>query len=211
MQIAILSVITFITAAAIAYYNVYISSKFHTLFFLMYARWQLILYSLIYGSLGVVLLFLLKDDVLHISNDSTRIKEQYLKAFATGISVKAIADLNLFNVRSGGSSFPIGIKTFTKPLDQFFERKFNDIGFERSEKYLKPFYDKYAGQVTDINVFKEKIVSRLRRFYPDQDQVGAFIISDAFDKAKAPDEVMRLVLNEFGYKVFERIFSDLNG
>ncbi len=120
MQIAILSVITFITAAAIAYYNVYISGKFHTLFFLMYARWPVILYSLIYGGIGVA--FLLKDDVLHITNDNTNIKEQYLKAFGTGVSVKAIADLIFFNVRSGGSSFPIGVKTFTQPLDQFFVR-----------------------------------------------------------------------------------------
>ncbi len=100
MQTIVLPAITFVTATCIAYYSTYISDKFHTLFFLIGRSWPVIFYSLIYGVIGVLTFYLLKDNVLQIAGNNTNIKEDYIKAFGVGAAVKAIADVNLFNVRT---------------------------------------------------------------------------------------------------------------
>lgn len=210
MQAALLLLIVFLSASGVAYYSVYTNEKFHTLFFLLYRSKAVLFYSICYGIIGVILFLLLKDDVLNITENKTAIGGDYLKAFATGISTKAITDINFFHVRGGTSQFPFGIKTFTQPLDKFFERKFNDVGFEQSDVFLNPFYNKYKGKVADINTFKNKIVTELKRFYPDQKQAGAFITSDNFVKAAETDEILLLVLYEFGETVFKRIFARLD-
>lgn len=210
MQTAILLLIVFLAAFCVACYSVYTNEKFHTLFFLIYKSKAVVLYSVCYGIIGVVIFLLLKDDVLKITDNQTTLDTSYLKALGTGISTKAISEINLFNVRGGTAQFPFGIRTFTQPLDQFFERKFNDVGFVRSDEFLQPYYDKYKGKVKTITTLKDAIVTELKRFYPDQKEVGAFITSDNFVKAQESDEVLLLVLYEFGENVFKRIFDKID-
>lgn len=210
MQTALLLLLALLPAFAVAYYSVYSNDRFHTLFFLIYKSKPVLIYSFCYGLIGLFLYLLLKENVYAVTANNTLVGADYLKALGTGASVRAFSDINFFNIRGGGSVLPVGVKTFTQPLDKFFERKFNDAGYERSMQFLQPFYDKYKGKVSKMDVFKGKIVTLLKRFYLDQKQVGAFVTSDSFVKAAESDEVLALVLNEFGEAIFKRIFDKLD-
>lgn len=206
----ILYAIVFLSAFAVSYYSIFTSEKFGTIFFLLYNSKYLIFYSLSYGIIGLLVYLLLKENVLQVTDNNTAIGGEYLTAFGTGISTKAIAEINLFNIKSSNTQFPFGVKTFTQPLDQFFEKKLNDAGFERTGIFLQPYYSKYDGKVADIKLFKNRIATELKRFYPDQKQVGAFITGDSFVKAEETDEILLLVLYEFGETVFKKIFDKID-
>lgn len=205
----ILYAIAFLTAFTVAYYSVYTDNRFHSLFFLIWRNNNVILYSLIYGLIGAVLFLILKESVLNIEGNETTFNTEYLYAIAVGSSTRAVADLNLFNIRGAGMQIPFGVKILSQPLDQFFEKRFNAVSFKKARAFLTPYQKKYAGRVGDIDGFKNEIAKALQQ-YPDRNFSGGFISSDSFTKATDCDELLTLVLSQFGESVFNQIFDGID-
>ncbi len=202
--------LTFATAFAVSYYRVYISEKFQTLFFLLYNDKYIVLYCTCYGLIGVGLFSILKDSALDFLGNNTRIDRVYIKAVSIGLATKAISDINLFDLKVGGTQIPLGVKTLTLPIDKFFEQQFNSSGYVKARAFLTPYYTKFQAKNLDIKQFKQEVSTSLKRFYPDQKQVGYFSTSDNYINSIAADEVLLLVLTEFGVKVFRNTCDNLS-
>lgn len=202
---------TFISAFIISYFRIYSSDKFHNYFFLIIIDWFLVLNCIIYGCISIALLYLLKDNVVSIPVNNTQLSH-YLYPAGIGIITKGVADVNFFNVKADGFSIPIGLKTFTQPLDKFFEEKFDGACFEKSKVYMEAYLVRYRHELltnycNDIGRFKAAIILKLNSFHPDKKKTGAFESSLNFIKAISVDETLVLVLREFGPTIFNSIFS----
>ena len=200
----------FISACIISYFRVYSSDKFHNYFFLLIVDWFLVLNCIVYGCLSIALLYLLKDNVVSIPVNNTHLSH-YLYPVAIGIITKGVADVNFFNVKTDGFSIPIGLKTFTQPLDKFFEEKFDGVCFEKSKVYMEAYLVRYRHELltnygNDILRFKAAIILKLNSFHPDKKKTGEFESSLNFTKSVSVDETLVLVLREFGPTIFNSIF-----
>jgi hypothetical protein len=200
----------FFSACIISYFRVYSSDKFHNYFFLITIDWFLVLNCIIYGCISVGLLYLLKDNVVSIPVNNTQLGH-YLYPIGIGIITKGVADINFFNVKADGFSIPIGLKTFTHPLDKFFEEKFDGVCFEKSKVYMESYLVKYRHELltnycNDIGRFKTDIILKLNSFHPDKKKTGGFETSLDFTKASSVEETLVLVLREFGPTIFNSIF-----
>lgn len=195
--------ITFLCAFSVTYFNIYSSQKFHNYFFLLNNNGTLILFCLLYGAIGICLLYILKDNVITITGDNTKLGN-YLYPIAVGVSTKGISDLNLFNIKTDGFAFPVGIKTITQPLDKFFEEKFDGVCFKKSKAFLQPYNNKYSS--ADLKSFKDKTITDLKTNHPDTKKTDAFSASGQFMSTTNSGEVMVLVLREFGPIVFKSVF-----
>src|SRR5882762_5645454 len=98
--------LAFIAAFLVTYARVYTSDKFHNYFFLLHRNGVLLLNCFVYGMVGVLLLQLLKSHVITISDDNTTIGH-YLYPIGIGIATKGISDINFFNIKTDGFSFPV--------------------------------------------------------------------------------------------------------
>lgn len=206
MQTAIYLLITFFTAVIVAYVNLANSDKFRNFFFLIKATAPVLFYSACYGIIGILLYLLLKDNVISIPDTNINLPAGYMYAIAVGVATKGIAELNFFNIRSGATTIPVGIKTITQPLDRLFEQRIDAISFVRYCDYLKPYQVKYKAAVTNIDAFKKDCITQLNQYHPDKKKVAAFAASEDFSRASGTDELLALVLKEFGQTIFEKIF-----
>jgi hypothetical protein len=202
--------LVFLAAFLVTYSRLYTSDKFHNYFFLLQTNGVLLLNCLAYGFVGILLLHLLKGNVIKISDDNTTISH-YLYPIGIGIATKGIADINFFNIKTDGFSFPVGLKTITQPLDKFFEEKLDGISFKKSKVFLAPYMvknsdelqNKYAG---DVTAFKKDVVHSLKQNHPDVKKTGAFETSQDFAQVTSADDLLVLVLREFGPAVFASVF-----
>lgn len=206
MQTAIYLLITFFAATIVAYIGLANSDKFRNFFFLIKTASPVIFYSICYGIIGVLLHLLLKKGVISMPDININLPAGYIYAIAVGFATKGIADLNFFNIRSGTTTIPVGIKTITQPLDQLFEQQIDAVSFVRYCDYLKPFQDKYKATVTNIDAFKKDSINQLNQYHPDKKKVAAFAAGEDFSRATNTDEILALVLKEFGQTIFEKIF-----
>jgi hypothetical protein len=202
--------LAFLSASLITYYRLYTSEKFHNFFFLIGWEPLVLIEVMIYGIIGVILLCILKDKVIAITNDKTTIGN-YLYPLLVGAMTKGISDINLFNVKTDGFSFPVGLRTVTQPIDKFFEEKLDGICFPKTMAYQHPYRSKYEQEFSikyqsNVNVFKAHVIHQLELYHPDKKKVKTFEQNRDFRKATNPAEILVLVLGEFGRRVFEAVF-----
>lgn len=210
MPIWLPCLLAFLSACLITYYRLYTSEKFHNFFFLINWEPLVLIEVIIYGIIGVILLCILKDKVITITHDKTTIGN-YLYPLLVGSMTKGISDINLFNIKTDGFSFPVGLRTVTQPLDKFFEEKLDGVCFPKTKTYLDPYREKYEQEFNikylgNIGSFKGHVIDQLELYHPDKKKVKTFEQSRDFRKATSPAEILVLVLGGFGRRVFEAVF-----
>ena len=102
-------------------------------------------------------------------------------------------------------------KTITQPLDKFFEEKLDGISFKKSKVFLSPYLAKYRKilankYAANIGLFKKEVTNSLKQNHPDKKKAGAFETSQDFAQIASSDDLLVLVLREFGPAVFTSIF-----
>ena len=202
--------LTCASAIAVTYYRVYASDKFHNLFFFVSVSEFIWIQAIINAVLGALLLCILKDKLITIGNNNTSAGD-FIYPIVIGTMIKGVSDINLFNVKTNGFSFPVGLRTITQPMDSFFDVKLDGVCFNRSMAYLLPFNTKYTldfiiTRYGGIAQLKQDVISLLEDHYPDKKKVKTFAQSPEFLNAAKPGEILRLVLQEFGKTVFETLF-----
>jgi hypothetical protein len=195
----------------IAYYRMFSSDKFHSYFFLIYKSGILIVYCVLYGAIAAALVGLLPADAVKVSGNLSK-AGPWLYPLGIGLFTKGVSDLNLFNVRTDGTSIPVGLRTITQPIDKFFEEKLDGVSFKNLKNYIGPYYVKSRTNLStqfanDLKVFKASVIAELKKYFNSMDRVAKFETSDAFGKVKSSDDVLYLALREFGKTIFESIFQ----
>lgn len=204
--------IAFFSSMLIAYYRIFSSDKFHSYFFLICFNWILLVYCILYGAIAIGLYAILPSDAVKISGSLSNLSP-WLYPVGIGVLTKGVSDLNLFNVRTEGTSIPVGLKTITQPIDKFFEEQLDAVSFKGLKKYIDPYYVKSRSDLgtvrfgNDLAKFKNFVLEELRKYFNSEDRIGRFENSDAFGKVKTSDDVLYLVLREFGKTIFESVFT----
>jgi hypothetical protein len=198
------------SACAVTYYRLYTSDKFHSFYFLISRHWLVALQAGINALVALILLLCLKDKVITVTKDATTIGD-YLYPLMVGALAKGISDINLFNVKTDGFTFPFGLRSITQPVDKFFEEKLDGICFPKTQKYMARFNGKYSEEFAgkyhgNMVAFKEYVTSQLDLYYRNKPKVAAFKQSREFKAAKTVDELLVQVLQEFGPTVFQGVF-----
>lgn len=203
--------IAFLTSMFTAYYRILSSDKFHPYFFLIWRNGMLVLYCVLYGGIAATLVGLLPESAVKLTgNVSTA--GTWLYPLGIGLLTKGVSDLNLFSVRTNGTSIPVGLRTITQPIDGFFEEKLDGVSFKNLKTYIEPYYrqsrarliDQYAN---DLKAFKASIITELKKYFNSMERVAKFETGEEFGKVKTSDDVLSLVLRRFGKTIFESVFT----
>ena len=192
--------IAFLSAAIVAYNSIYSSERFHNYFFLLYRHWSVLVYVTIYGLLGSLMYVMLEPNALTFEGNNLAISPQPLIAITTGIATKGIANIILFKIRTGGESVPIGLHTFTRAIDNFFENIFDTICYDR----MAGFCDQEVQRFKPLAVRKLKIqIVQELAAHPAKEKVAAFVQS--ISNAATKKEILNNLLCIFGKATYRRI------
>jgi hypothetical protein len=123
-----------ISACAVTYYRLYTSEKFHNFYFLVSGNPMVVLQAVINSIIAILLLLFLKDKVVTITKDATTIGN-YIYPLVIGAMAKGVSDIKLFDIKTDGFSFPLGLRTITQPLDKYFEEKLDGICFPKTKEF----------------------------------------------------------------------------
>ena len=98
---------------------------------------------------------------------------------------------------------PIGLRTITKPIDDFFDEKLDSASFKKSKAFLAPYVVKYntifiTTYQSDLQKFKSGITADLTNYHPNRKKTAEFVVSNTYSQAANPEEIIILVLQEFG-------------
>lgn len=196
--------IAFLSAALVAYNSIYSNERFNSYFFLFYRHWSVIVYTIIYGVIGVLLYLLLKAGVLSVTVKNITVVPQVMLAAVIGIAAKGVVNIILFNIRHGGESVPVGLHTITRVIDDYFEGVFDAVCYSR----MVGFCDAEVQQLQTIRVqqLKQQVVRELAS-HPAKDKVATF--AQSIKNVTTHKEILNSLLCNFGkttyWKVCKRV------
>jgi hypothetical protein len=178
------------------------TSKFpNTWIFLITKSKNIYFYSLIYGIINIIFLFLLlwmvSEQIIQMSNHF--FKNPYILSIIVGISTKAILHINLFSAKIGMQNVPIGLETFTLIFEPYF---INQIYLDEYN-YVQEYIDKKIDKSLSLHQVKEKIKNGVPYLSNREWQTFLLDLRERNTVASAMD----LYLKSYGKKNFERIFK----
>jgi hypothetical protein len=195
----------FITSFIFTYIGVWNSKRFSNYFFLVRSSAVVITYCFFYGLLAVGLYLLLTPGKLTIEDQLLQLPGEWALAFGVGMITHGVADLNFFNIRHAGESFPIGLRSFSRYAEAWFERQCDSVCFERFLVFIEPYRNKYRD--ADLASFKDQVVQLLSA-HPSPEKIAAFT-SEVIAPASSPKEIIDGILREFGKNTLETIDGNM--
>ncbi len=180
-----------------------VTSEYSSTFFTVYRCPSLYLYSLIYGTIALIIVALGTEsshiEVIGISNP-------WLQAVIIGLSIKAVFHIRLFSVTKGRGAdpLPIGLETVVQIFEPQLKHKIEQEETHGIHRFLDPRIQKYSDP-KDVRV---RIMGNLSRHMTREDRVA--FKQDLDDLLNDQDEsifgAMQLYLAFMGKKNLDRIF-----
>lgn len=195
----------FATSFVFTYIGVWNSKRFGNYFFLVRYSTVVLTYCLFYGLLAAGLYLLLAPGKLAIEDQLLQLPGEWALAIGTGIITHGVADLNFFNIRHAGESFPVGLRSFSRYAEAYFERQCDSVCFERFIVFIAPYRSKY--QQVELSSFKEQILQLLNA-HPSPEKIAAFT-SDVIVPAGSAKEIIDGILREFGRDTLQTIDKNM--
>ncbi|WP_028788702.1 hypothetical protein [Terrimonas ferruginea] len=191
----------FTTSFVFTYISVWNSKRFSNYFFLVRYSTVVLTYCLFYGVLAASLYLLLAPGKLTIEDQLLQLPGEWALAIGVGMVTHGVADLNFFNIRHAGESFPVGLRSFSRYAEAYFERQCDSVCFDRFILFIAPYRNKYRD--ADLNTFKEQVVQLLSA-HPSPEKVAAFT-SEVMAPANSAKEIIDGILREFGRDTLQTI------
>lgn len=196
----------FTTSFVFTYISVWNSKRFSNYFFLVRYSTVVLTYCLFYGVLAASLYLLLAPGKLTIEDQLLQLPGEWALAIGVGMVTHGVADLNFFNIRHAGESFPVGLRSFSRYAEAYFERQCDSVCFDRFILFIAPYRNKYRD--ADLNTFKEQVVQLLSA-HPSPEKVAAFT-SEVMAPANSAKEIIDGILREFGRDTLKTIDRQLS-
>jgi hypothetical protein len=190
--------LAFFVGAFATYWNVYTSERFHNYFFLIYKKFSVVAYSMLYGGIGIALFYMLKDNLLAVTESNVKLSVDATKAILSGLAAKGFADINFFNVRSKGDNVPIGLRSISKEVDKIFDNIFDSQSYKGMSDFMAKYYCDYKN--ADVQQFKVDLSNELFS-HPNREKVTDFLASLSNSNMRDLDSILRT----FGKKTFQNI------
>jgi hypothetical protein len=192
--------LAFLTAFVVVIIELLTSNYPRTSFVLRKEK-ALYLYGAIYGliALGVVLSFNALTKAKTITVEGLGLSSPYIRAILTGISVKALLHINLFTVKTGSQSTPIGLETIVQLFEPALLRSILLIEFNGVRNFIKPYTRTHQDLASNKRAVKDNIPQSLSR-----EEIAA--LEKDVDTADDVTELFELVIRNLGRNTLDRIF-----
>jgi len=138
---------------------------------------------------------------LTIEDQLLQLPGEWALAIGVGMVTHGVADLNFFNIRHAGESFPVGLRSFSRYAEAYFERQCDSVCFDRFIIFIAPYRNKY--QQAELVSFKEQILQLLTA-HPSPEKIAAFT-SEVIVPAGSAKEIIDGILREFGRDTLQTI------
>jgi hypothetical protein len=191
----------FTTSFVFTYISVWNSKRFSNYFFLVRYSPVVLTYCLFYGVLAASLYLLLAPGKLTVEDQLLQLPGEWALAIGVGMVTHGVADLNFFNIRHAGESFPVGLRSFSRYAEAYFERQCDSVCFDRFIVFIAPYRNKY--QQAELVSFKEQILQLLTA-HPSPEKIAAFT-SEVIVPAGSAKEIIDGILREFGRYTLQTI------
>jgi len=171
-----------------------------TAFLLRKSGW-LWAYVLTYGAIAIGVMLSLQAllEAGHLKIEGLGLSDPMIRAFAVGVTIRALLNIRLFNVTVGSQQVPVGVASLLQLFEPWLLFQIELDEFNGVRSYLEPFVARYP----DLVDVKKRIKGNLPPSLPDAERSALELDVDTKQEVGA---AMELYLRRFGERTFKRVF-----
>lgn len=199
-MIALASVVLSFAVASFISASELITRNYPRTYFLLRRCGSLYLYAAVYGAAAFLVTLMLDSLVASktIKMEGFGLASPWVRAFYVGVTIKAILNINFFNVTVGTQSMPVGPSTLVQLYEPMILRNITFREFTEVRRYVKPAADRNANLATVRQQIKDNPAT-----LPTSER-GAF--ENDIDKAQSVTVAMEALLRFSGRSIFDSVF-----
>ena len=156
-----------IAFAVVAFFSLLelVTSEFPQTISFLRRSWAFYAYGFAYGALAFIATIGINklSAANAIKLEGLGLSSPWIRAFAIGISFKALLHIRLFTVTAGGQTFPVGVETLVQLFEPWLKRRINIQHWNATQAFIGTRTKKY----NDLKQVQARIVINLPTNLPE--------------------------------------------